>query len=210
MSAGVDRGTLSAEIMVRGRRALVVGGTDECMAKVARLLLAGANVLVVAEDPIDPSISALAERGEIALERRGYREGDEMGAVVTFVSRDLIDIGTQLARAAERTGALVSTLDRPEASTFVNPAVAERHGLKIALSSGGRSPGLLRKLREGLEKALDDERLGVMLAEIHRVRSALPREQRKTEVDKLLRDFRVEVSFAFPAWVRTGAGESPK
>ena len=210
MNASIERGTLSAEVMVRGRKALVVGGSDDCLAKIARLLFAGADVWVIAEDPIHPSIVALAERGEVRLERRGYEPGDEAGAAVTFVARDLVAVGAVLAKAAEESGTLVSTLDRPEASTFVNPAVAERHGIKLALSSGGRAPGLLRRMREALDKAFENPLLGELVEELSRARARTAREERKTEIDRLLRGFAIEVSFSFPDWLRREGAEKRK
>jgi precorrin-2 dehydrogenase/sirohydrochlorin ferrochelatase len=46
--------TLTIELDVRGRSALVVGGRGEAVGKIDRLLLAGARVTVIAPHPVTP------------------------------------------------------------------------------------------------------------------------------------------------------------
>ncbi len=211
MSDDPVEGTLSVELVARGKKALVVGACRECALKLPRLLAAGARVHVVADGAVDPLFVESAARGDIVLERRAFEDGDWEGAVVTFVSPEHEAIGARLAERATATGRLVSTLDRPLACTFINPAVVERQGLKVTLSSGGAAPALLRRLREDLERAFDDPTLGELVRALRDVRRGLPKGERSVELRRLVEGFGLEVSFTFPAWLSTKSdGAKPK
>jgi precorrin-2 dehydrogenase/sirohydrochlorin ferrochelatase len=145
------------------------------------------------------------------LERRAFRDSDIEGVAVTFVSPDLEQLGLRLSAQALREGRLVSTLDRPEASTFVNPAVVEKSGIKLALSSGGQAPALLRRMREELETAFAEPLLAALVSELREARSKLPRGQRREALLALIEGFALRVTFTFPDWlIRKNLETQPK
>ncbi|MFO0611904.1 MAG: NAD(P)-dependent oxidoreductase [Polyangiaceae bacterium] len=193
--------TLPVELLVRGRRAVVIGGDAECAAKVERLLVGGAVVHVFPEGtaPLD-AIVARAREGAIAIEERPFEDRDAVGACVVFLSPAHEALGARLAARARVEGTLVCTLDRPEASTFINPAVARGAGLSVSISSGGAAPALVKALRQELERWLGDEALGRFVAELARARRQTPRTARGARAKELLEGFRVDVKAMFPAW----------
>lgn len=72
-----------------------------------------------------------------------------------------------LARRAREAGVLVNVEDRPVLCDFHVPAVVRRGDLMFTVSTGGRSPGLARRLREWLEQRFDgawDGRLAELTA----------------------------------------------
>ena len=75
-------------------------------------------------------------------------------------------------------GRLVCTLDRPELSTFVNPAVARASGLTMTFATGGVSPGAMRRIREDLEALFGDPRFARFLDALSGLRARLPRGER--------------------------------
>lgn len=202
-------GTLSIELVMNGRKALVVGGCRECALKIPRLLAAGAEVRVVVDGDVETAIVEHFDRGEITLERRAFHTDDLNEVAITFVSPDLEELGVTLFEAARARGTLVSTLDRPAASTFVNPAVVERRGIKMAFSSGGVAPALLRRIREDLEQAFDDPRLGELVDSLREARAMLPRGERADTLRGLVEGFSVQTTFVFPNWLRSKNDETP-
>jgi len=60
------------------------------------------------------------------------------------------DLATELAATAQRAGVLVNVEDRPELCDFHSVAELRRGDLLLAVSTGGRSPGLAARIRDWL------------------------------------------------------------
>lgn len=209
MADAID--TLPVELVVRGRRAVVVGAFGECVSKIERLALAGADTIVFAEgEPIDDRVVELAREGRIALADRPYTPADARDACVVFVATSLEHVGAALFADARANGRLVSTLDRPEHSTFINPAVARGAGIRIAISSGGAAPALVRALRQQFDKLLDDTRLQRFVDVLSERRAAAPRGTRGEAMRDLLEGFEVRLGVAFPRWFESGERDAEK
>ena len=195
---------LPVEVDVQGREALVVGATVEVVSKVERLLTAGARVVVVAPGEVDPAIEALAAEGRLSLERREASASDVDGKAIVFVAT------TEDGRAAPfharglAEGRLVCTLDRPELSTFVNPAVVRASGLTMTFATGGTSPGAMRRIREDLEALFGDPRFARFLEALSGLRARLPRGERAARMAEAVKGFAVDARLRFPAWLERG------
>jgi len=195
--------TLPVEVVVRGRKAVVIGASGEIVSKVHRLLEGGADVVVVTHGThVDPAIASLAHDGAVQVLDRSFDAADLEDAAVVFVATELDALGASLAKDARTSGRLVSTLDRPEASTFINPAVARRNGISFAISTGGAVPGLVKILRREIERTLNRPKVGAFVAELTRARARLPRGERGREAQKLLRGLSLDVRFTYPLWFR--------
>jgi precorrin-2 dehydrogenase len=62
-----------------------------------------------------------------------------------------------LAQKARQAGILVNVEDQPELCDFHVPAIVRRGDLVLTASTGGRAPGLARRLREWLEEHFGPE-----------------------------------------------------
>ena len=62
-----------------------------------------------------------------------------------------------MAADARAAGALVNVVDRPALCDFIVPAQVRRGALVIAISTGGASPMLARRLRERLQREFGAE-----------------------------------------------------
>jgi siroheme synthase-like protein len=139
-----------------GRRCVVVGGGAVASRKVAGLVASGARVTVVAPDQA-PELQALARAGRIQAQERPYAEGDLADAVLAIAATDVPGVNARVAADARASGILVNVVDDPATGTFILPAVVRRGDLQIAVSTGGRSPALARRVREDLERLLPPE-----------------------------------------------------
>jgi siroheme synthase-like protein len=103
---------------------------------------------------------------------RAYRSGDLAGAFLAYATVRDPDLVRALAGEARREGVLLNVADVPEASDFLTPAVVERGELRIAIGTGGASPGLAARLRRELEGRIGPE-YGPFVAILARVRAAV-------------------------------------
>jgi siroheme synthase-like protein len=149
------------------RRAVVVGGGPVAERKVNDLLEAGAQVTLVSP-ALTPALHALSQAGCIETLRRPYRPGDLAGAFLVVAATDDPQVNQQVWREAEERACLVNVADDPAHCNFIAPAVIRRGDLTVAVSTGGSSPALARRLRERLEQLIGPEygELARLLAEL--------------------------------------------
>ncbi len=139
-----------------GRRCLVVGGGRVAERKVALLLECGADVAVVS--PVTSrTLADLAAQGAIRLARRTVRPADLNRVFLVFAATDDARANRSVAEAVRKAGGLANVADAPEACDFLVPSVVRRGDLTIAISTGGGSPALAKRLRQRLEATIGPE-----------------------------------------------------
>ncbi|MGH9271437.1 MAG: precorrin-2 dehydrogenase/sirohydrochlorin ferrochelatase family protein [Ilumatobacteraceae bacterium] len=132
---------------------LVVGAGPIAARKVAGLAATGARVRVVA-----PDVSAQLDLDQVAeLRRRAYEVGDLDGMRLVVTATGRRDVDAAVAADATAAGLWVNAADQPEDCSFILPAIARNGPLSIAVSTGGASPALARRLRDRAATLLTDE-----------------------------------------------------
>jgi siroheme synthase-like protein len=152
---------------VRAMKVLVVGGGLIALRKVKDLLKYGADVTVISP-VICKGMADLLERGKIQVLKRKYRAGDLDGLYLAIVAAGNKCLNGQITGEAAEKNVLLNVVDDPELSDFIVPSVMHRGDISIAVSTGGRSPALARKIRTGLETHLAEEysTLALMVSEV--------------------------------------------
>ena len=168
------------------RRVLVVGGGKVGARKAAGLVEAGAHVVVVSPR-FAPAFARLVDTATLTLIERRYTAEDLAGMALVVAATDDSKVNAQIRDDARRAGVLVSVVDNPRASDFVVPAVVRRGDLLVAISTGGRSPGLAGQLRRELDLLVPEDwevlvrLLGVARA---RVQTAVENPARSSGIDE--------------------------
>ena len=141
---------------IRGRDCLVVGGGGVALRKVQGLVEEGARVTVVAPEVVEPLV-AMADRGEIELERGRYQAHARGGWALVFAATDDRETNAQVFCDAEESGIWCNVADDPEFCAFHLPARVRRGPLQLALGSAGEAPFVIRRLRQLFERRLGEE-----------------------------------------------------
>jgi precorrin-2 dehydrogenase/sirohydrochlorin ferrochelatase len=130
-----------------GRVVVVVGGGAVGRRKAAAALAAGAAVRVIDPRPgeAEPGITRVAE---------AYRPDHLAGACLAFACATP-EVNARVVADARAAGVWVNSATDPAAGDCVLPAVVRRGGLTVAVSTGGASPALARRIREQLDAAFD-------------------------------------------------------
>lgn len=162
-------------LVLTGRRCLVVGGGRVAARKVEGLLAAGAHVTVVAPRVVDE----IAATG-VTIEARDYRPGEAADYRLVVTATDSTAVNQAVFDDAEAAGVWVNSADDPDRCSFTLPAVIRRGPLMVTVSTAGHSPAVASWLRGRLERELgpEYETLVEMLSE---ERLALQSEGRSTE-----------------------------
>ncbi|MFA5055656.1 MAG: NAD(P)-dependent oxidoreductase [Dehalococcoidia bacterium] len=158
---------------IDGKRCVVLGGGEVALRKVNTLLEHDAIVQVISPE-LCAGLEDLFASDKIIAAKRPYADGDLAGAFVIIAATDDADVNRRAAAEAEKLGVLVNVVDVPELSNFIVPSHLRRGDLSIAVSTGGASPALARRIRERLEAEFGDE-YAALLALAGRARSELRR-----------------------------------
>jgi len=134
----------------------VVGGGEVACRKVQRLLQCGARVTVIA-DALSPELEALKARGEITHIDDQYAAEHIASALIVIGATDNRHVNEQIFRDARTERILVNIVDEPERCDFILPSIVERGDLAVAVSTGGKSPALAKRLRRELEQIFGTE-----------------------------------------------------
>ena len=135
-----------------GKRCVILGGGTIAQGKIAALRDAGATITVISPDAT-AGIKRAAERGDITFQQREYREGDLDGAFIAVAATNVWHVNRQIYEEAEQRGVLLNVVDDPDQCSFIAPSIVRRDPVTLAVSTGGASPALARKLRETLAEA---------------------------------------------------------
>lgn len=136
-----------------GKKAVVVGGGRVAERKVTGLLGTGAQISVISPEVTDV-LRTLAIQGTINWHSRQFDKTDLKGAFMIFATTNDSQLN-QLVKQAAAPHQLIAIADDPEGSDFHVPAHVQRGRLSIAVSTGGASPILAKKIRGQLEEQFD-------------------------------------------------------
>jgi siroheme synthase-like protein len=140
-------------LLLRGRRCLVVGGGRVAAQKVRGLLDAEADVHVIAPD-VDEAIAALPG---VTIDRRAYRAGDVAGHRIVVAATNDPDLNHAVAAEAEAADIWVNVADDPDHCTFTLPSRVRRGPVLVTFSTAGTSPALSTWLRRRFEDEIGPE-----------------------------------------------------
>jgi len=141
---------------IAGRKALVVGAGKVGEGKIEGLLRGGASVRVVSLTATD-TVRGWAAEGRIELELRPYETQDLEGAFLVIAATEDNPTNVRVFEDAEARQMLCNVVDVTHLCNFILPSIVRRGDLAIAVSTGGASPAMARRIRLALEQCYGDE-----------------------------------------------------
>jgi len=149
---------------IDGKTVMVTGGGAEAYRKVESVLDSGAKVWVISRD-FSEGIVRLGEEKKVALLKTGIKDAQAFvdslspkpDVLLAITNDSSLNLG--LVKTAKFYGCMVYAVDNPAVSDFILPAVAHVGDVKVAVSTGGKSPAVARMLRERIEQLVTAEDL---------------------------------------------------
>ena len=147
-------------LQLRSQPVVVVGGGRVAVRKVDLLRKSGARITLVAPE-LREELHRLVASGDLQHIPASFVETHLEGATLAIAATNDHDVNAAVSRAAHARRILVNVVDEPSLSTFIFPAIVDRSPIIVAVSSGGESPVLARRVREQIESLLP-EKLGAL------------------------------------------------
>ncbi|MGH9152141.1 MAG: precorrin-2 dehydrogenase/sirohydrochlorin ferrochelatase family protein [Acidimicrobiales bacterium] len=174
----VDAPLYPVNLVVAGRRCLVVGGGPVAARKAQGLASCGAVVHVVAT-AVGAEVRALVDAG-VTWEQRPYRRGEVAGYRLAVTATGVAEVDGAVFADGEAAGVWVNSADDPARCSFTLPAVVRRGPVVVAVSTGGHSPALAAWLKERLAADIGPE-YAVLATLLSQERDAVRAAGRSTE-----------------------------
>ena len=136
-------------LALKGKPALVVGGSDAASWKAELLDAAGAAVEVRAE-ALGEAMTALVSEGRVAYSRAPWREADLSAFAVAIADLEGAEAAA-FAAAARAAGVPVNVIDQPALCTFQFGTIVNRSPVVVGISTDGAAPVLGQAIRRRIE-----------------------------------------------------------
>lgn len=141
-------------VRIRNKRVVVIGGGRVASYKIAPLLKEGANIVVVSRG-LDKSLMKLVESKKIHWFQKDYEKSDLEDAFLVVAATSDAILNEHIAQDASL-NQLVNVITNPESGNVHFPATMHRGKLNVAVSTGGASPKLAKKIRDDIAMKYDE------------------------------------------------------
>jgi len=166
-------------LLLAGRRCVVVGAGRIATRKIEALLDAGADVHVVAPEAGDP-VRAWHDAGRVTWHARDFTPTDLDGAwLATAATADPV-VNEAVFGAGEARRVFVNAADDPEHCSFTLMSLVRQGDLVVTVGTGGRSPALATHLRNHFRDEMGPE-YSVLLDVLSEAREAMRAGGRSSE-----------------------------
>jgi siroheme synthase-like protein len=172
-------GGYPVNLLVAGRRCVVVGAGRIAARKIDALLAAGASVHVIAPD-IGPDVRSWADAGRLTLAEREFTAADLDNAWLATTATGEPAVDHSVFEAAEARHIWVNSADDPANCTFTLMSVVRQGDLVLTIGTAGRSPALAAWLRRRFHDELGPE-YATLLDVLSEARDQLQAAGRPTE-----------------------------
>jgi precorrin-2 dehydrogenase / sirohydrochlorin ferrochelatase len=147
------------DLNLKGKLVIVVGAGGEGLKKVNSLLTQDCQILVIS-DSANTQITSLARQGKIQFKKTKLEDANflkEYDPILVMASTDNKELNRKIVQEAKKKRCYAYASDDPEFSDFAHPSVINiQDTIQVAISTGGRSPAMARKLKLRAEKIFNE------------------------------------------------------
>lgn len=146
---------LIVDLNLKGNLVIVVGGGDEGYKKVNSLLTQDCKILLIS-DKVNTQLSNFIKQKKIKFKKTKLKDAGFLSKYKPFLVMATTNdrqLNRKIIQKAKKMKCYVYASDDPEVSDFAHPSVINiEDTVQIAISTGGKSPAMARKLRLQTEK----------------------------------------------------------
>ena len=155
VTPGPSRRIFPVNLILDGRKTLVVGGGRVALDKVRLLLDAGADVTVASAE-VSEDFETLPEGSAVTYLRREFTESDIEEVFLVFAASEDRIINRRVVECSRASGILCCSADGNWATgDFALPVILRKEDLTITISTGGRASKVARAIKENLSRDIE-------------------------------------------------------
>ena len=139
---------------VENKKCVVIGGGKIALEKISGLIEANAKVEVIAPK-VCAEVEELFQSGKINLIREKYSSEKISDGVILIAATNNFELNQKILSDGREKNFLVNIVDSFDGD-FTVPSRIRRGDFLLAISTGGKSPGFSRFVRQMLEKDFDE------------------------------------------------------
>lgn len=132
---------------IKGKKCVVVGGGEVAFRKASLLLRAGADLNIVAAT-LSEELRSLCHEHNATVVERDFQDTDLNEATLVVAATDNNRVNQHVSELSSSLNIPVNVVDQPHLCSFIMPSIVDRSPIVVAISSGGSSPILTRKIKE--------------------------------------------------------------
>ncbi len=145
------------DLNLKGKLVIVVGAGNEGLKKINSLLTQDCKILVIS-DSGDEQIINFVENGKIEFIKKKIENMDfikNYDPILVIASTNNRELNRKIVVEAKKKRCFAYASDDPEFSDFSHPSVINiQDSIQVAISTGGSSPVMARKIKESVEKII--------------------------------------------------------
>jgi len=146
---------LIVDLNLKGNLVIVVGGGDEGYKKVNSLLTQDCKILLIS-DKVNTQLSNFIKQKKIKFKKTKLKDVNFLSKYKPFLVMATTNdrqLNRKIIQKAKKMKCYVYASDDPEVSDFAHPSVINiEDTVQIAISTGGKSPAMARRLKLQTEK----------------------------------------------------------
>ncbi len=150
-----EQKTFPVNLLLKGRKCLVVGAGKVATRKIGNLMRVSAGITVVSPDVTD-EIKELVANGVLSLIKREYHEEDIDGFFLVFAATDDKKLNARILKDCNHKKILCCAIDENwKDGVFITPASIEKNGVTLSVSTDGAACRRTRMIKENLSRHLE-------------------------------------------------------
>jgi precorrin-2 dehydrogenase / sirohydrochlorin ferrochelatase len=185
------------------RLCLVIGGGSVGERKIKGLLGSGASIRLIAQT-LTPWLQSLCEEKLISFFAASYEENSLDDADLVFAATSDPALNRRIASDARKRKLWCNMATEPERGSFIVPSSFQRGPLSVAVSTGGLSPAVAKRVGEKLEQQFGHEWV-IFIGFLGIIRSAVQAKELESQQNQLI--FRSIASLPIPEWIAAGRND---
>ena len=146
------------DLHLDGRQVIIIGGGSEGLKRINSLLNQDCEIMLFSSS-IDKQLDKHIKSKRVKFKRTKLKDAEflsEYKPYIVMAATNDSELNNKIVQKARSMGALAYASDDPDSSDFAHPSIINLEDtIQVAISTGGKSPAMAKRLKIPIEEALN-------------------------------------------------------